>query len=354
MNRRHLHLTLALSVCAMALPSAAAAQQIPRLENLTEKQQKLLLGHLDRGRTLYENGEFVDALDAFQDAYTIFPHPDVLYRVAECQEKMGDDADAIANYKKFLRQSPDAPERKRIEGVISVLERRLAKRQEARVYVISEPPGARAFLGSVDLGPTPVGIPVTPGDYDIRVELDGYNKIAENVTISPGKTLELRYKLVPEAAASGGGQGGGFVLAPAGPGASPVDGMLANPITPWVVGGTGALSLIGSIFFWSASSSAGQQVDAYDAERRERLRPDDYDDLVGARNGFGTAGVVTTTLGLALVGGGVALYLLHQDMPDSGGEDEVAPPSEGSAPPATVFAPLIGPDSAGVQVFATF
>jgi tetratricopeptide (TPR) repeat protein len=177
MNRRHLHLTLALSACALALPTAAAAQPIPELGDLTDKQQKILLGHLDRGRTLYENGEFVDALDAFQDAYAIFPHPDVLYRVAECQEKMGEDADAIANYKKFLRQSPDAPERKRIEGVISVLERRLAKRQEARVYVRSEPPGARAYLGSVDLGPTPVGIPVTPGDYDIRVELEGYKKI---------------------------------------------------------------------------------------------------------------------------------------------------------------------------------
>ncbi len=51
---------------------------------------------------------------------------------------------------------------------------------ERRIRITSEPQGARVWLNDVELGATPVETTFTfYGDYDVRVELEGYERLHE-------------------------------------------------------------------------------------------------------------------------------------------------------------------------------
>ncbi len=50
---------------------------------------------------------------------------------------------------------------------------------ERRIKITTEPPGARVWFNDVELGASPVVTAFTfYGDYDVRVELDGYERIS--------------------------------------------------------------------------------------------------------------------------------------------------------------------------------
>ena len=51
---------------------------------------------------------------------------------------------------------------------------------ERRIRITSQPEGARVWLNDVELGATPVETAFTfYGDYDVRLELDGYERLHE-------------------------------------------------------------------------------------------------------------------------------------------------------------------------------
>ncbi len=51
---------------------------------------------------------------------------------------------------------------------------------ERRIRITTEPPGARVWLNDVELGASPVETAFTfYGDYDVRVEMDGYERLHE-------------------------------------------------------------------------------------------------------------------------------------------------------------------------------
>ncbi len=175
-------------------PTAVVAQS-----ELDEQQEAHLLQLIKEGKGLYDQGEFSAARTKFAEAYEIYPHPDLVYRIALCHERLGEDAQAVEYYRRFLEEAPDAEERSRVEKTIEVIEARIAK---SEIKVVTYPEGATVYINDVANGAagyTPVGLPVKPGNYKLIVKMDGYETVTELVTVQAGATVQSRYHLTPAA-----------------------------------------------------------------------------------------------------------------------------------------------------------
>jgi tetratricopeptide (TPR) repeat protein len=304
---------------------AQGGEELPKIEELSDAQQELLGKKLEAGRKHYEEGQFAKALDSFEQAYRLFPHPNVLYRVAECQEKLGRNQEAAVNYRKFLDQTPNASDRKRILGVIALLEERAKEQATAKLVIKSDPEGATLSIDGESRGKTPIELETGGGEVTVTLELEGYEPFEEKVTLEKGKTVELRYPLKKKV------DPGPVVVEPT-PKRSPA---------AFIFTGLGGVALIGSGVAFGASRSANSQVVSYDNQKSEIERPNDYNDLVLRRNRLTTAALAGT--GVAVVSFGIASYFFLRD-----GKSE--PPSEANLQ----FAPTFAPGEAGAMLHWRF
>jgi hypothetical protein len=78
--------------------------------------------HYKKGRSLYNVSEYRAALDEFKQAYVLHEDPAFLYNIAQCHRQLGNHREAITFYKRFLNESPRAPNRREIERLIGDLE----------------------------------------------------------------------------------------------------------------------------------------------------------------------------------------------------------------------------------------
>src|SRR3954451_20971836 len=82
--------------------------------------------HYKKGRSLYNISEYRAALDEFKQAYVLHEDPAFLYNIAQCHRQLGNHREAITFYKRFLAESPHAPNRREIERLIGELEEKAA------------------------------------------------------------------------------------------------------------------------------------------------------------------------------------------------------------------------------------
>lgn len=173
-------------------PSGESASEQPEL---TKAQQKRVLELIDTGKAAYNEGRFDNALESFQAAHELYPHPDIVYRMALCHERLGEDEQAVRYYKRFLTQVPDAPERPRIEKTIQLIESRISK---SEIKIVTQPDGAVVYIDDVANGAagyTPTELPVKPGNYRVIVKKEGFETVEELVEVRSGQTVGLRYQL---------------------------------------------------------------------------------------------------------------------------------------------------------------
>jgi tetratricopeptide (TPR) repeat protein len=84
------------------------------------------------GVSAYDLGQFDKALGLFTQAYVAFPDPDILYSVAQTQRKLGAYEQAIEAYRAYLRNRPDASDKKEILEQIDELTRLIASQKANR------------------------------------------------------------------------------------------------------------------------------------------------------------------------------------------------------------------------------
>ena len=77
--------------------------------------------HFDAAELHYSSDRFQEALAEYQEAYGLFPQPGFLFNIAQCYRNLGRPADAISYFESYLAQSPDAPDRASVEGLIEEL-----------------------------------------------------------------------------------------------------------------------------------------------------------------------------------------------------------------------------------------
>ncbi len=179
---------------AMA-PAFASGGHAHLFEQLTPEQEEEVLHLLELAEEAYDDGQFRTALARFNEAYALFPHPDLLFRIGRCYEQLENYELAIQHYRHFLEEVPDARERGRIEQNISRLEERVGE-QMSLVRIETFPIGASLYVDDPDTAPvgeTPRDITLRPGNYVIIIKKEGYETERQTVHLERGE--QLRYQL---------------------------------------------------------------------------------------------------------------------------------------------------------------
>jgi hypothetical protein len=115
-----------LALIAASSPSAAQAASPGADEALSAEAKR----HYEEGTKAFNLAEFPRAVAEFKAAYNAKPDPLLLYNIAQAFRLGADEAQALLFYKSFLRNMPDAPNRKEVEAKIRTLEKVVAEQQK--------------------------------------------------------------------------------------------------------------------------------------------------------------------------------------------------------------------------------
>lgn len=100
-----------------------------------EQAEKLF----QEAETHYNLQEYQAALEKYKEAYRLSQFPEMLFNIAQCHKKLRHYNEALGFYKSYLRQVPDSPVRKEVEGFIVELEEIIAKEPKSQPTSTSGP-----------------------------------------------------------------------------------------------------------------------------------------------------------------------------------------------------------------------
>jgi tetratricopeptide (TPR) repeat protein len=93
----------------------------------------------------YNLGQFAGALAAFQEAYLVRPDPVFLFNIGQCHRMLNNLKDEVYAYRRYLSESPNAPNRVEVERFINSAEEEInRKRAEAPPTATMAPPSVTA------------------------------------------------------------------------------------------------------------------------------------------------------------------------------------------------------------------
>src|SRR6185369_5467031 len=104
---RSMRCSWALPLFALAIPVAALAQA-PSAIDQSRVHHKNAVVH-------FNLDEWKEAAAEFKEAYRLHPDPLFLYNIGQCYRKLGDHAEALSYYRKYLRAAPKASNRAEVE-----------------------------------------------------------------------------------------------------------------------------------------------------------------------------------------------------------------------------------------------
>jgi tetratricopeptide (TPR) repeat protein len=182
------------SVLVVVLLSCVAAPG--RADEGDARAQALAL--LRDGNEKYLQGLYVEALDRFERASTLFPSPNLDFNIAQALNELGRPVDALTHYERYVHEvkeeeSPDhwrtAHEQIfRLEGAV------------ARVEIQTNIADAQVTIDGKPVGTTPLDAPVRlmPGPHAIVVARAGYEQTVIEHTLKAGETAVERIELHTE------------------------------------------------------------------------------------------------------------------------------------------------------------
>jgi len=112
-------LAIIAAVC-LALGGAALAQK-PSAKDL-----EIAKNHFLSGASYYREGLYEDAIREFKRSYELSKKADILYNMAQCYGKLGDDPTTVTYLKQYLAEKPNAEDKTAVEVWIKNLESKIA------------------------------------------------------------------------------------------------------------------------------------------------------------------------------------------------------------------------------------
>lgn len=226
-----------LCLCLCLIWAGAAIAQPPEQ---TERARQAF----GAAQKLYQASRFAEALQRFEEAQALKPHPVIIFNIARCHELLGNFAQALEAYREYLRLSPGATDRAAVRASIAKLEKKVVTQT---LIVNAEPAGARVTVDGKPAGVAPATIEVSAGEHTLEVSAEGYEALERQVSVAPGRTVELEVALKasapPAVSADVPRQEKEPVLTPSPPAPEPI---VTAPVEPprrgrtftWIAGGT--------------------------------------------------------------------------------------------------------------------
>ena len=283
----------ALSVGLSARPAAAQ----------DKKELSKARAQFQRAIELEQAGNYSTALEQFRDVGQVRMTPQVRFHIASCEEKLGRLVTALGGYQLAYADADGVGEdfKAEVETAVTRLQASIPK------LVIERGPGAEAAeiqLDGVALGASSVGVPVPldPGPHSISAKAPGAVPFSQTVTILENEQKTVDVSLTPEPqelrAPPTVGAGGAVEK--------------GNPrLVPYVIGGVGIASLIGSGVLFALRQSTLSDLEAQCGPNHDACpssAASDYSDL----KLYNVTSQVALGVGVACVGTSVTLLLLQR------------------------------------------
>ncbi len=151
----------------------------------------------NQGVTEFEAGDHRAALESFESAYRLAPHPAVRVNMANCFEQLGRFVEARFNYERFLEESGEgvsAEQRAEVEAALARL-----SAQIGTLVVTVEPPHAALRVDGQIPKRLPSGAVLLPtGRYEIALRADGFLEAQRTVMITGLEETRISVTLEPE------------------------------------------------------------------------------------------------------------------------------------------------------------
>ncbi len=187
--------TLIGAVAAVLLTLASGAATAHEATDAVKKQAQALQVE---GLHLLQKGDNRGALDKFEAAFRLVPSPKILFNRAKAHRALGETAEAVADFERFLDEAPYAPKESRAEAtrVVEALRPTLAY-----IEVQTEDLGAAITIDQHEIGAAPLVRPavVVPGTHELRVAKPGMVDDVRSVAPLAGQKLRVVVKLSPVA-----------------------------------------------------------------------------------------------------------------------------------------------------------
>jgi hypothetical protein len=188
MNRLFLAATVALTVGLFA--ETAAAQ--------SDADRERARAEFDRGVAAYTAENFQGALEAFQEAYRLRPHPTVRVNMANCYDHLNRPIEAIFHYEHYLTESgrgAPAEQRREVEDALRRLRARVGD-----VTLRVAPDGAMVVIDEGDSRRAPIldAVRLAAGTHRLETRLAGYRTDRRTVDVPGGGAVEVQVRLERE------------------------------------------------------------------------------------------------------------------------------------------------------------
>lgn len=176
-----------LALIALSLWAGSARAQ-------TDEERTRARTEFERGVAAYGTEDFQTALDAFQEAYRLAPHPSVRLNIAHCYEGLDRPVEALFHFEHYLTEATSIapPQRREIEGTIRGLRRRVGT-----ITLQVTPDGATIVIDGTETRRAPVSEPVrvVAGDHTVAISLDGYAAESQTVHVDGGADARVAVRL---------------------------------------------------------------------------------------------------------------------------------------------------------------
>jgi len=327
-----LALALELALLAGGPPPARAADA--PLSPADAQRVEALAGE---AKALRDERRFEEALAKLKEAVRIHPAAWLVYNLGRTYEDAGDDVLAKAHYELCLTREPTADVRSRADEGLA----RIAARMRPGMLRLDVPlVGTLVTVDGTPRGQTPLApIELPPGAHRVRLEQDGFVPWEEDVTVPPGGEVSLRKEMVavpppPREVIVWREVPDAGAVEDRQPGPPP------SPYSPWqwVTLGTGAALLGGGVALFVLGDADLQQVrDAtgYGSGGRVDMTVQRAQDLEESGNAKRGAGIAFMAVGGAALATSVVLFVL--DALEDDGASSAAQPSVSPLPGGAVF-----------------
>jgi len=156
---------------------------------------------LKEGTQLYQQGAFADALDKFEQAYSVFPSPKLFFNIGRANRELGRPVDAVDAFEKFLSLAVDASPELLAEAKRSVQE---LSPKVGKLLIDCGVVDAEISVDGKMAGKAPLAdvVRVTPGRHQVTATSPTMIPVVETVDVAAGtvQTVAIRPRGLAEAA----------------------------------------------------------------------------------------------------------------------------------------------------------
>jgi len=145
--------------------------------------------HFQAAQAAEARGDWQTAIDEYERAYKLAPHPTVLFNLAADYEKLSRFHKAAEMLQQYLQDTPDAADRATVEARIE------RYRNRPSHVTVSFPPGATLYVDGQPHGEIPQELDLPAGRHVFHVERDADTSRDQEIVLEFGDPAEPAFEL---------------------------------------------------------------------------------------------------------------------------------------------------------------